>query len=50
MGDRIKVIGYYTPDDPNHFDPDHPSGLTAEGQDEAHERLMSLEEIAFEAE
>ncbi|MDF2506286.1 MAG: hypothetical protein K0Q52_145 [Microbacterium sp.] len=50
MGGRIKVTGYYTPDNDDHLDPDHPSGLTAEGQDEAHEQLMSLEEIEFEAE
>jgi hypothetical protein len=50
MAGRIKVTGYYTPDIDDHFDPDHESGLTAEGQDEALEYLTALDEVEFTAE
>lgn len=47
---RIKVTGYYTPDNDDHLDPDHASGLTSDGQDEALEFLAALDEVEFERE
>lgn len=47
---RIKVTGYYTPDNDDHLDPDHESGLTSDGQDEALEFLTALDEVEFERE
>ncbi len=42
---RIKVTGYYTPDDESDIDPEHSSGLTAEGFDRVSEMFMGLEDL-----
>lgn len=51
MGDRrIKVTGYYTPDDDEMFDPDHETGVSVEGWDRLTEEFMGLEDIELEVE
>lgn len=45
MTRRIKIVGYYTPDDESMIDPDHSSGLTSEGFDALAEEFMSLEDL-----
>ncbi|HLV43703.1 MAG TPA: hypothetical protein VKY39_02000 [Aggregatilineales bacterium] len=47
---RIKVTGYYTPDDDSAFDPDHETGVSAEMFDRLSEEFMSLEDLEAEAE
>lgn len=47
---RIKVVGYYTPDDESAFDPDHETGVSAEATDQIFEQFMNLEDIELSAE
>ena len=51
MGERrIKVVGYYTPDDDSAFDPTHETGVSAEGFDLLSEEFMGLEDLELTAE
>ncbi len=47
---RVKITGYYTPDDPDDLDPGHSSGLSPEGYDRMTEQFMGLEELDSEPE
>lgn len=47
---RIKVTGYYTPDDDSAFDARHHTGVSGKGYDEITEQLLELEDIELEAE
>ena len=47
---RIKVVGFYTPDDDSAFDPTHETGVSPEGFDLIHEKFMGLEDIEITAE
>lgn len=47
---RIKVTGYYTPDDDTAFDATHESGITEETYLNLAEQFIGLEDIEFQAE
>ena len=51
MGDRrIKVVGYYTPDDDSAFDSTHETGVSAEGFELISEEFLGLEDLEVTAE